>query len=104
MAKVAEEARQKLDALIKTTTVNCDDIASDNRPEDWLDRPYQAVRLFYPDLENLQNKGITYASRCTGQNIPSLFQELLLGLPVLVDLVDRSPSGRIVDTESFKKA
>lgn len=82
----AEEARRRLRTLMDNASQTCKQIANQYNYQEYAGRPYDAVKLFYPRLSDIQENGGMYSSRCTGENVPELKQELLLGMPVLVDL------------------
>lgn len=91
------EARKILEEVVEKTNSDIKQ-AKKHDPKKYDDRPSQAIQLFYPDLNNIQNReGLVYASCLTGHNIPPLLSELLLGMPVLANLYN------INDLAMFKR-
>jgi hypothetical protein len=84
--------KNKICELVEHTEVECVKIADKADRRMFEGQPCEAVRLFYPHLiRKYHLNGMAYAS-CGGNcRSPSLLQELLLGLPVMVNLVDGVP-------------
>lgn len=85
---MGSDGRECLNDLLKVTRKECKDAR--NKPfAEHRTALCDAVRPFFPVLEDTYRKeGIAYANRSVGKSIPSLLQELLLGIPLLVDIHD----------------
>ena len=84
-------ARRLLKKLLEDTEDELKNIANLRIPDNLQHSPYEAIRYFYPVIGFKDGKKTVYASRAAGKGRPSLLQELLLGIPVMIDISDAKP-------------
>jgi hypothetical protein len=84
-------ARDLLEKLLNNTIDEVEDVANLKLPEGLHQNPYEAIRYFYPEIGFQNGEFAVYASRAAGKGRPSLLQELLLGIPIMIDITDAKP-------------